>query len=194
MAKVVDQEFFKNSVRIESDELCRLLAAGTMQMCFNKGSVVVREGEPVDCLYFLEHGVLRSFISDADGAQTIDRIIALPGEPALPRMEAGGSSPETLEALTTCKLAALRVSLVNELIERYPEAGKVFDYLLRKTWRAHQRIGAATRNSSAQDRYLWFLDAYPQAIDQIPHRHIAELLGITPVTLSRVRSNLGHTS
>lgn len=41
---------------------------------------------------------------------------------------------------------------------------------------------------SAAERYQWFLNAYPGLIDQVKHKHIASFLGMSPVTLSRLRS------
>lgn len=40
---------------------------------------------------------------------------------------------------------------------------------------------------SARERYEWFLKKYPGLIDIVRHVHIASLLDIASVTLSRVR-------
>ena len=37
---------------------------------------------------------------------------------------------------------------------------------------------------------MWFLDAFPGLIERIPNKYVASLLGMTPVTLSRLRSEL----
>lgn len=38
-----------------------------------------------------------------------------------------------------------------------------------------------------KERYHWFSKEYPQLLDRIPHYHIASFLGMTPVSLSRIR-------
>ena len=43
---------------------------------------------------------------------------------------------------------------------------------------------------TAMERYRWFLSRYPGLIDSISNKHIASFLGMTPVTLSRLRRQL----
>ena len=52
----------------------------------------------------------------------------------------------------------------------------------------HWDIKRAVSQKTARERYVWFLKAYPGVIDLIPHRYIASYLGMTPITLSRVRN------
>ncbi len=46
------------------------------------------------------------------------------------------------------------------------------------------------QNCNAEQRYLWFLEHYEGLIDKIPHHYIASYLGMTTITLSRIRSKL----
>ena len=43
---------------------------------------------------------------------------------------------------------------------------------------------------TAQERYQWLLNNYPQILLRAPLGHIASLLGITQQTLSVIRANL----
>lgn len=43
---------------------------------------------------------------------------------------------------------------------------------------------------SAEQRYLWFCRDYSHLLDRLPQYHIASFLGMTPVTLSRLRKHL----
>ena len=43
---------------------------------------------------------------------------------------------------------------------------------------------------SAMQRYLWFLENYPNLIDLVGNKYIASFLGMTPATLSRLRRRL----
>jgi len=44
--------------------------------------------------------------------------------------------------------------------------------------------------NSAQERYLQFLEDYPNIEERLNNYHIASYLGITPESLSRIRTNL----
>jgi hypothetical protein len=41
---------------------------------------------------------------------------------------------------------------------------------------------------SAEERYQSLLNDYPDVIKRVPHKIIASFLGITPVSLSRIRA------
>lgn len=43
---------------------------------------------------------------------------------------------------------------------------------------------------TALQRYQWFLEEYPGIIDQVNNKYIASFLGMTPVSLSRLRREL----
>ncbi|MDC7222985.1 MAG: Crp/Fnr family transcriptional regulator [Spirochaetales bacterium] len=47
-------------------------------------------------------------------------------------------------------------------------------------------------SGSAKTNYLNFLREYPGLINRINHYHVASYLGISPVTLSRIRKELSH--
>ena len=53
--------------------------------------------------------------------------------------------------------------------------------------RVHWEIKTITTQHTAIERYQWFLKAYPGLIDHVSNKHIASFLGMTPVTLSRLR-------
>lgn len=43
---------------------------------------------------------------------------------------------------------------------------------------------------NAEQRYKWFRKEYPELLERLPQYHIASFLGITPVSLSRLRTKL----
>jgi CRP-like cAMP-binding protein len=45
-------------------------------------------------------------------------------------------------------------------------------------------------SSTAEERYLSFLEQYPILFNRLPNTQIASYLGITPEFLSKVRKNL----
>lgn len=47
---------------------------------------------------------------------------------------------------------------------------------------------------SGEQRYLWFCREYPHLLERIPQYHIASFLGMTPVSLSRLRKQLQMVS
>lgn len=59
---------------------------------------------------------------------------------------------------------------------------------LSRALRRHWESKMILSQYSAKDRYRWFLGKYPGVIDMVNHHYVASFLGMTPVTLSRIRS------
>ena len=175
---------------ISDPRLIARLAAITEFRHLAKGERLVGTGEPQTHVSFALSGVLRSFLENPDGTDSTDCFIARPGMAAMPCADLAEPSPTTIEALTDCELACIRLEPLEALIQTSLPLALIYNGLLKQAWRDHWNVKTATRQASARDRYLWFLREYPGLIDQVPHRYVASFLGITPVTLSRVRSSL----
>jgi hypothetical protein len=52
---------------------------------------------------------------------------------------------------------------------------------------------AEMSNNDATTRYIKFAERYPNTISRVPLRYIANYLGITPQSLSRIRHQLSNT-
>mgnify|MGYP003623263112 FL=1 len=58
-------------------------------------------------------------------------------------------------------------------------------------WRS---IALALHFNTAEERYIELLNDYPEIEKEIPLRHIASTLGISPETLSRIRKKLDENT
>lgn len=62
--------------------------------------------------------------------------------------------------------------------------------LLQKVFVKNARHEARLLLGNAEQRYKWFCKEYPELLEKLPQYHIASFLGITPVSLSRLRKKL----
>lgn len=138
--------------------------------------------------YLLVKGIARAHGLSADGDEVTDRLVFVPGTPVMTSADATTPSPECFEALTDCNLIKLKISDFYRAAESTPQLLSIYNSLFESAWHNHWKVENAIRHLSAKNRYEWFLREYPGLIDAIPHRCIASFLRMTPVTLSRVRS------
>ena len=70
----------------------------------------------------------------------------------------------------------------------------VIKYVFQKMMR-HQlaRVESFVLNSP-EERYLKYIKDYPDLINRVPDKYIAHVLGITPVSLSRIRKRISDKS
>jgi CRP-like cAMP-binding protein len=104
-------------------------------------------------------------------------------------------SPEAgcgIQALEPTVVLAADAAAFNSLYDRHP----IFDRLGRKLgewWLGHKESRArAFQTQDARARYLTFTRVHGDLAQRIPQYHIASYLGITEVSLSRIRRNLAR--
>jgi CRP-like cAMP-binding protein len=84
----------------------------------------------------------------------------------------------------------LEKSARESIFEAVPKMERFFRLILEANYIAtHKRINDSL-STSAEERYLKFVETYPMLFEQIPQNQIASYLGITPQSLSRIRKEL----
>ena len=67
---------------------------------------------------------------------------------------------------------------------------QLYANLVLRSAKRHWEIKTVLYQYTATQKYQWFLQAYPELICHVSGRHIASFLGMTPVTLSRLKRTL----
>ena len=90
-----------------------------------KGEFIVRIGEVLNEIYFLENGITRGYLLDVNGKDVTDCFSFCCGAPVMPfcQMELNIPSPLTLEVLENSVFFYIPISAVSELQEKYQEIG-----------------------------------------------------------------------
>jgi CRP-like cAMP-binding protein len=160
-----------------------------------KRQFLLQEGDVCRHLAFVNSGCLREYTVDRKGDEHIiqfaiegwwisDLNSFLSGEPA----------SHNIDALQDSDVLLLDKSARENLFESVPPMDRFFRLLLEANYVAtHKRINEAL-SASAEERYLTFINTYPQLVEQIPQNQIASYLGITPQSLSRIRKELSDKS
>jgi CRP-like cAMP-binding protein len=153
-----------------------------------KGQVLVRQGDITTDEFIVLNGKAISHISDSDGRGVCVGLYGNPGiitpHVARTRNTISLVSIEATQDLTIASLGADRLASLmlqsNEI--RDWANGVLREELARKTDR-EWCLAALT----GRDRLLWLRDRYPDHETLFSHGNIASFLGMTPVTLSRLR-------
>lgn len=157
------------------------------------GDYLLHPGDRDYDLIFVGKGLLRIYYLDDEGRESNKAFPAENGFAGpLATALLGRPSRYGIEALEDSQLLAARYRDYFELLEKHP----VFDRLGRKTleWVLGQRELREQRllQQTATERYVEFRDSHPELIQRIPQYHIASYVGVTEVTLSRIRNSLAR--
>lgn len=182
--------FFRQAVSIADEELLARCCAVSRLRTLRKGEVLIRQGELPTALHFLLDGALRRGFAVPPSGELTDGFAWRMGDVALPGAAAGLPSPMTVEAASFCTLVEMPIGQARELLRVSPEAADFSLRLLTRDNEQQRAIKAMLYRCSSMERYVWFLRSYPGLIDKVSGRCVASFLGMTPVTLSRMRSEL----
>jgi CRP-like cAMP-binding protein len=130
------------------DEALRVVAAQASVRTFRKGALIFYQGDPGDSLYVLAEGVVKVFVTSAQGDEMVLATLRPPdalGEVALLDLGERSASAEAIEPVVA--IAFARSTLI-ELMREIPSIG---DAVLRKA-------GALLRRLTGQAADLVFLD------------------------------------
>lgn len=157
---------------------------------FPKGKVLLRANRVEKSIYFIKKGIVRAYANLGDKEITFwfgkegDTIISMKSYVA---NEQGYEDMETLE---TCELYELKIEDLRKLFTEdihIANWGRRFaEYELVRT----ERRLISRQFQSATERYRELLDDHPDLIQRVQLRHIASYLGITQVSLSRIRAEI----
>ena len=182
-------EFYKNICCLTNNELIQELVVSTNFIHLKKAEFVVRVGEIQNDVYFLVSGIARGYFLDLNGREVTDCFSFKCGDPAVPsgQLQIDSSSPMTIEMLEDGDFFCVPIQRIIELQHKYPELIMFYNRLLINALDEHWRLKRILNQYTAVERYRWFLEAYPGLICKIKNKYIASFLGMSPVTLSRLR-------
>ena len=159
-----------------------------------KNSYYIRQGDKPSRMAFIISGVLRVFcINDAGEDRTLSfrtsgQFIAA-YTPHVEKRETWYS----IEALTDCDLVYLSLLQADELVAKHPCWEKIFKNYIVQLFIEKEDRERSFLMEDAKTRYLGFIKNFPNLEQQIHQFHIASFLGISPVSLSRIRAGLKKT-
>ena len=99
-------------------------------------------------------------------------------------------SMQVLETLEPCELLVLSFESLQELYEKVPKMNTMVRKLLEQRMANAQKVVASLIMNKPEDRYRSLLELHPEWVHRVPQQVLATYLGITPVSLSRIRRRL----
>lgn len=161
----------------------------------NKGDTLLKPGETAKRILFVCSGLLRYYYRETDGRETNKAFLS---EDAFSSpLSACASDLEIgcgVQALEPTVILIAETAAFNALYDAHP----IFDRLGRKLgewWMARKELRTrAFQSQDARERYLDFIRMHGNLAQRVPQYHIASYLGITEVSLSRIRRALARAA
>lgn len=150
-------------------------------------TILLREGEVSKKAYFIREGCLRLWFNNNGKDVTLQFFFENEAVSSVESFRLGKPSLFTLESIEPSTV--LVITRKNyEIFEKEVPGYK--DYMLEILFQrvAHySQLFLSRIRDSPQKRYLDLLKTHPRIIQRVPQQYIASYLGITAVSLSRIR-------
>jgi signal-transduction protein with cAMP-binding, CBS, and nucleotidyltransferase domain len=184
-------DLFKQNIRsiisVTDTEIHEILSAFTL-IEIKKGETLIKENTFCNHYYFLEKGLLRFVYHSKDIAETSWIIFEDVFFTEIMSMRSKKRTNMSLEALEPSIVFAIDETSLNELCDKV----KSFEKYLRLTWEENLyrviEMKLLQQFNSAKERYE-ILRKDKALLQRIPQKYLASILGITPYSLSRLRSS-----
>ena len=184
-------EIFKDITfsKDESDFICSKLERITLK----KKAFLLKADERIDDLYYIHNGCLRTYFIDLSGKEHtlqfaikgwwISDYIALFGKEKT-------KSISYIECIKEATLYKISKKDFEYLYKEIPKIGHFYIGNLESAFAAFQRRILENLTLSAKERYINFVNAYPNIEQNVKNYHVASFLGITTESLSRIRKEM----
>ena len=154
-----------------------------------KKQFLLQEGDVCRHIAFVEKGMLRAYTIGEKGTERIIQF-AMEGWTISDLYSFLTSEPATyaIEAIEDSELVLISQQANTELLEKLPRYETYMRILLTNAYIALQRRINSVISNTPEERYNTFTALYPEIVRRVPQHMIAAFMGLTPETLSRVRS------
>lgn len=158
-----------------------------------KGSFILKQGEYSKYIYWVSSGLLIKYVIDESGKKHV--IQFAPDNWWMAERESmyfGKPSKHFIQCLEDTTVVYYNEELILDLHKKYPAFNKYHFRLLQNHIRHLNNRILMLLSASAKERYLAFLELYPNLFSHLSMGDIASYLGITSECLSRVRKEISE--
>jgi CRP-like cAMP-binding protein len=181
---------FLNSLQKLSPESKNSLSKICSSIRLDKSVILQEIGQTCRTIYFVQEGMARIYYY-RDGIEVTEYFAA--ARELIIRAESlftNQPSKKGIITVTDTVFIALPAGLLFNLFDEFPEIERLFRIIIQDAYVETIKRIESMQFHSAEERYKNLLQESPSLIQQVPLKHIASFLGITQVSLSRIRSSL----
>jgi len=151
-------------------------------------TILLQEGKVSKKMFFIEKGCLRTWVNNDGKEITTQFFFEEDSVSSIESFRTGQPSLYSIESIEPCILQTLSQKDFQEIIENSPELKKDFEeHLFRRLFQT-QLLAFSYLKNNPQKRYKKLIEQFPHIIHRVPQHYIASYLGITSVSLSRIRN------
>lgn len=183
-------EFLRETLETDDEQILNTLASQAEFIWAAKGTKLYEAGETMEYIHFLSDGIVRMYYMNAKGEEITEWLLDVRGAAVYPCFDLGEDAyaRASCDVITDCELVVIPLTVFRTLIETSQEFERLRVRMLQKTLDLQAKLKRSMWHLMPSERYAWLVENRPRIVDSVPQKYIASYLGMTPVSLSRIRS------
>jgi len=151
-------------------------------------TVLLEEGNVATHMFYIEQGCLRLCFDDNGKDITFQFFFEDEYVASIESFKANIPSLFTLESIEPCVLYSISRKNFQTMLDTSLAFREQFEEHIFHRLIFYQKLFLSRIKDSPEKRYIKLLENNPQLLQRVPQHYIASYLGITPVSLSRIRN------
>jgi len=148
-------------------------------------TILVKEGEFIRTIYFIKKGCLRLWFNNNGNDITYQFFLENQVVSGFLDEE---KSMFNLESIEPSTIVVLKIEDFENFLSELPELKDEYIQYILSRLSYYSRLFLSRIKDSPATRYNQLIKEYPEILARVPQHYIATYLGITPVSLSRIRN------
>jgi CRP-like cAMP-binding protein len=151
-------------------------------------TTLLEEGKVSRTMFFIEKGCLRTWVNNNGRDITTQFFFEGQKVSSIESFRTNQPSLYSIESIEPCILKTISQKDFKTILDSSPELKTELEEHLFKRLVQSQRLFFSYLKNSPQQRYEELVQQHPEIILRVPQHYIASYLGITSVSLSRIRN------
>lgn len=174
-----------------SDAELEKIADALQVTTFEKGTILLHQGEVPDKCYFILKGCVRQYAVDENGKEVTYNFFTEEESVTIFNQNANDlSSNYTICCMEDCVLVEGDLAIEQDMYNLFPGLEKMTRKIIENNISEMHYDFAAFMSSTPQERYEELLKKRPGLENRVPQHQLASYLGITPESLSRIKKRI----
>ncbi len=151
-------------------------------------TVLLREGQVSKKAFYIEQGCIRLFFNNNGKDITFQFFFESEGVSSAESFRTNQPSLFTIESIEPCIIHSISKKDFQTILNSSPAIKQQVEEQIFQRMFFYQKLFLSHIKDNPQKRYEELLKHYPKILQRVPQHYIASYLGITPVSLSRIRN------